>query len=145
MTIVAQILQAKGHAIFSTAPNATVYEALELMAQQDVGALLVLAGTNLVGILSERDYARKVILKGKFSKDTLVRDIMTEEVFCVSAEQTIEQCMALMTAKRVRHLPVIAQGELAGVVSIGDVVKSLISEQKFVIAELEKYITGCRE
>ena len=142
MTLVAQILQDKGRAIYSTTPDATVYQALEQMAQYDVGALLVLDGKSLVGILSERDYARKIILKGKTSKETFVREIMTEDVVGVSPQQTIEQCMALMTAKRVRHLPVIDRGELIGVISIGDVVKSLIADQQFLIEELEKYVTG---
>ena len=144
MAIVAQILQAKGHAVWSIAPEATVYAALELMAEKDIGALLVLHRGELVGILSERDYARKVILKGKFSKDTQVREIMTEEVFGVRPDQPIEECMALMTAKRVRHLPVIEEGKLIGVISIGDVVKALISDQDLLIHALESYITGSR-
>ncbi|MBI5029195.1 MAG: CBS domain-containing protein [Chloroflexi bacterium] len=144
MTIVAQVLQVKGNTVWTIAPDATVYAALELMAVKDVGALLVLEQNELVGILSERDYARKVILKGKFSKDTQVREIMTDVVFFVRPDQTIEECMTLMTAKRVRHLPVIAQGKLVGVISIGDVVKSLISDQELLIRDLENYITGSR-
>lgn len=144
MTIVAQILQIKGHAIWSIAPDATVYAALELMAAKDVGALLVLEHDRLVGILSERDYARKVVLKGKLSKDTQVREIMTDAVFFVHPDQTIDECMALMTTKRVRHLPVIDHGKLVGVISIGDVVKELIAHQQSLIHELESYITGSR-
>lgn len=144
MTIVAQILQTKGYTVWSIAPEATVYQALERMAEKDVGALLVLDQGKLVGILSERDYARKVVLKGKFSKDTLVREIMTETVFCVRPEQTIEECMTLMTNRRVRHLPVVVGDQVIGVISIGDVVKALISDQAFLIQELEKYIVGKR-
>jgi CBS domain-containing protein len=144
MTIVAQILEIKGYTIWSIAPDATVYAALELMAAKDVGALLVLEHDKLVGILSERDYARKVVLKGKSSKDTQVREIMTDAVFSVRPDQTIEECMTLMTAKRIRHLPVIAQGKLVGVISIGDVVKALIAHQELLIQELESYIMGRR-
>jgi len=144
MTTVAQLLLTKGRARWSIAPEATVYAALELMAEKDIGALLVLEEDNLVGVISERDYARKVVLKGKFSKDTRVREIMSEEVVCVCPEQTIEECMALMTAKRVRHLPVLAEDKLVGVISIGDVVKAVISEKEFMIQELERYITGTR-
>ena len=144
MIIVAQLLQTKGYDIWSIEPDATVYEALERMAEKDIGALLVVEGQNLKGILSERDYARKVILKGKLSKDTRVREIMSDEVVYVRPEQTIEECMALMTAKRVRHLPVLTRGRLIGVISIGDVVKAMISDQEFLIRELEHYITGSR-
>lgn len=144
MTTVAQVLKEKGHDIWSISPDATVYDALKLMAEKEVGALLVLEKSNLIGIVSERDYARKVVLKGKFSHDTQVREIMTDQVFCVCPEQTIEECMALMTAKRVRHLPVFAADELIGVISIGDVVKTLISEKEFLIGQLEEYITGAR-
>ena len=144
MIIVAQLLQTKGYDIWSIEPDATVYEALERMAEKDIGALLVVEGQNLKGILSERDYARKVILKGMLSKDTRVREIMSDEVVYVRPEQTIEECMALMTAKRVRHLPVLTRGRLIGVISIGDVVKAMISDQEFLIRELEHYITGSR-
>jgi CBS domain-containing protein len=142
MTTIVQVLQEKGCAVWSIAPDATVYAALESMAEKDIGALLVLAGDELVGIISERDYARKVVLKGKSSKDTRVREIMSEKVICVYPEQTIEDCMALMTAKRVRHLPVLADDKLVGVISIGDAVKAVIADQEFLIEELEKYITG---
>jgi len=110
------------------------------MAQADVGALVVLAGERLAGIFSERDYARKVILFGKSSRETLVREIMTEKVLCVRPDQTVDQCMALMTDKRVRHLPVLDHKHVTGVISIGDVVKEFISEQRFMIEQLENYI-----
>jgi CBS domain-containing protein len=119
-----------------------VYEALDLMAEKNVGALLVLEEGELVGIISERDYARGVVLKGKTAKDTPVREIMTERVVYVRLEQTVEECMALMTDKRIRHLPVLAEGQLIGVISIGDVVKDVIAEQEFIIQQLESYITG---
>jgi len=144
MTTVSQILQHKGYDICSIAPDATVYSALELMAAKNIGAVLVMEGGNLVGIMSERDYARKVILKSRFSKDTLVREIMTESVVCVRPEQSIEECMALMTSKHIRHLPVIKENKVVGVVSIGDVVRAVIADQQFIIEQLENYITGKR-
>ena len=122
-------------------PDDTVFTALALMAQFDIGALLVLERGKLVGIFSERDYARKIILKGKASKDTLVREIMSERVSCVTLSQTVEECMALMTDKRVRHLPVLgADNEVLGILSIGDLVKETISEQQFTIEQLVFYI-----
>jgi CBS domain-containing protein len=124
------------------APDAMVYDALELMADKNVGAVLVIDADRLVGILSERDYARKVILHGKSSKDTPIREIMTQRVVYVRPQQTAEECMALMTDKRVRHLPVLEDDQLVGVISIGDVVKSIISEQEFIIEQLERYISG---
>ena len=145
MKTVQELLRNKGYHIWSIGPDATVYEALTLMAEKDVGALLVLDNAGqLVGILSERDYARKIVLKGKTSRETPVREIMTEKVVWVRPDQTIEECMALMTNKRIRHLPVQEQGRLLGVISIGDVVKDIISEQEFVIEQLENYITGRR-
>ncbi len=144
MTTVAQLLQGKGRAVWTVAPDATVYDALSLMADKNVGALVVLEETHVVGILSERDYARKVILKGKFSKDTLVHEIMTDKVYFVRPEQTIEECMALMTAERVRHLPVLEDDQLGGIISIGDVVRVVISDKEFLIKQLEHYITGIR-
>ncbi len=125
-------------------PDATVFDALKLMAEKNVGALLVLEAGRLTGILSERDYARKVILKGKSSLNTPVRDIMTERVMFVHPEQTVEDCMALMTDKHVRHLPVLVGQQVVGVVSIGDLVKASLDEKDFVIKQLENYITGGR-
>ena len=145
MKTVQELLRNKGYHIWSIGPDATVYEALTLMAEKDVGALLVLDNAGqLVGILSERDYARKIVLKGRTSRETPVREIMTEKVVWVRPDQTIEECMALMTNKHIRHLPVMEEGRLLGVISIGDVVKDIISEQEFVIAQLENYITGKR-
>ena len=140
MKTVAQMLEGKAQRLLSVPPEATVYDALQLMAQADVGALVVLDGERLAGIFSERDYARKVILFGKSSKETLVREIMTEKVLCVRPDQTVDQCMALMTDKRVRHLPVLDHKRVTGVISIGDVVKEVISEQRFMIEQLENYI-----
>jgi CBS domain-containing protein len=142
MTTVAQLIQEKGRVVWSIAPVATVYDALRLMAEKNIGALVVMEAERVVGILSERDYARKVILKGKFSKDTLVREIMTDKVYFLQPEQTIEECMALMTAQRVRHLPVVVEGRVAGVISIGDVVKAAMGDRDFMIRQLEGYITG---
>ena len=142
MTIVAQVLQAKGYDIWSVTPDTSVYDAIKMMADKEVGALLVLEGEKLVGIVSERDYARKVILKGKSSKDTPVREIMTSKVYYVRPEQTIEECMALMTARRIRHLPVLDGDRLVGILSIGDVVKAVIADQEFLIQQLEHYITS---
>jgi len=140
MKTVQQILQGKAQRLLSVHPEATVYDALQSMAQADVGALVVLDGERLAGIFSERDYARKVILFGKSSRETLVREIMTEKVLCVRPDQTVDQCMALMTDKRVRHLPVLDHKRVTGVISIGDVVKEVISEQRFMIEQLENYI-----
>jgi len=142
MNRVKDILRTKGHRVWSIAPDATVYEALELLAEKNVGAVLVMEGNRLVGIFSERDYARKVVLRGKASRTTLVREVMTERVIYVVPEETAEECMALMTDKRVRHLPVLEGDQVIGVVSIGDVVKGIISEQEFLIEQLERYITG---
>lgn len=142
MKTVKDVLNAKVKQISSIAPDATVFEALKLMAEKEVGALLVMEGDRLIGILSERDYARKVIIQGKSSKETSVREIMSEKVMVVNPANTIEECMALMTEKYVRHLPVVENGKVTGVVSIGDVVKCIISEQHFIIDNLVKYITG---
>jgi CBS domain-containing protein len=142
MKTVRQLLQAKGYDIWSVAPDDSVYDALKLMADKNVGAVLVTEAGNLVGILSERDYARKVILKGRTSRDTPVREIMTEKVVYVRPDQTTEECMALMTDKRVRHLPVVENDQLIGIISIGDVVKAIMSHQEFMIEQLENYITG---
>jgi len=135
-----QLLEGKPPLV-PVAPDDTVLTALTLLAQFSIGALLVLDGGKLVGIFSERDYARKVILKGKASKDTLVREIMSDKLSCVTLAQTVEECMALMTDKHVRHLPVIgAGGEVLGIISIGDLVKETISHQKFTIEQLVSYI-----
>jgi CBS domain-containing protein len=140
MKSVNQLLQAKGREVYSITPEARVFDALKLMADKDVGALVVQEGGKLAGILSERDYARKVILQGKSSHDITVRDIMTGKVITVGPEQTVEDCMALMTGKRIRHLPVIEGGRLAGLLSIGDLVKEVIAEQEQTIRQLESYI-----
>ena len=142
MNTVRDLLKAKGYEVYSISPDATVYDALKLMSDKEVGALVVLEDEKLVGIISERDYARKVILKGKFSKDIPVREIMAPEILCVSPSQTVEACMALMTDKRIRHIPVLEEDRLIGIISIGDVVKSVLSEQKLRIDQLEHYIRG---
>jgi CBS domain-containing protein len=142
MKTVEQILDAKGSDVWSITPDASVLEAIKLMAEKEVGALLVMTGEKPVGIVSERDYARKVILKGRSSKKTPIQDIMTTHVVCVSPDQSIEECMALMTEKHIRHLPVMDGEQLRGMLSIGDLVKAVIAEQKLVIKELERYISG---
>ena len=140
MATVKQLLQAKKRPPCTIGPDAPVYDALKLMAAEEIGALLVVEGERLVGIISERDYARKVILHGKSSHDIPVRAIMTERVVCVAPERTVEECMALMTDKHIRHLPVIENDRLVGVLSIGDLVKEKISQQQFTIKQLESYI-----
>jgi len=140
MKTVTQLLQAKGGEIHSIGPDSRVIEALKLMAEKDVGALVVMDGGRLAGIISERDYARKVILHGKSSHDILVREIMTGKVYTVHPGQTVEECMALMTVKRIRHLPVTDGERLVGVLSIGDLVKEVIAEQEQTIKQLESYI-----
>ena len=142
MRSVEKLLQLKGNQTWSLDPQATVYEALQLMSDKEVGAILVLEKGEVVGIFTERDYARKLILKGKFSKDTAVRELMTQEVLYVDPHNTIDDCMVLMTNNRVRHLPVLDNGQLVGIVSLGDMVKHIISDQESTIAQLEKYITG---
>ncbi|HWO41503.1 MAG TPA: CBS domain-containing protein [Candidatus Eisenbacteria bacterium] len=142
MKRVRDILDAKGRDVWSIAPDASVYDAIKLMADKSIGALLVVDNGQLVGIISERDYARKVILQGRSSKTTRVREIMTSRVIYTHPDQNIEECMAVMTDKRIRHLPVLDQGHLVGIISIGDLVKSIIVEQKFIIEQLEKYITS---
>lgn len=138
-----QVLESKpSQAIYSIPPTATVYAALQLMAEKGIGALLVIEHGEIKGILSERDYARKVILMSRTSRETLVRDIMTTAVIYVSANQSTDECMALMTQHRLRHLPVMEGEELVGMLSIGDLVKDIISEQQFIIEQLEHYITG---
>jgi CBS domain-containing protein len=140
MKTVQQLLESKRHSLISVVPSATVLEALQVMAEKEIGAVVVLEDGHLVGIFSERDYARKVVLQGKASKETPVREIMTEKVVCVRPEQTIEDCMGLMTDKRIRHLPVLEHKKVIGVISIGDVVKEMLSEKEFVIKQLESYI-----
>jgi CBS domain-containing protein len=140
MTIVRQLLEDKGRAIYSVQPQAPVLEAVRLMAEHHVGALLVMSGSVLNGIVSERDYARKVILLGRSSADTPVRDIMTAAVLTVSLDDSVQKCMQLMTDRRVRHLPVTDAGGVIGMVSIGDLVKAVIAEQQQQIAQLESYI-----
>ena len=139
---VRNVLQSKSSSTISVCPDSTVFEALELMLEKNIGALLVMQQNKFVGIFTERDYARKVILKGKASKGTLVREIMTEHPITVSLDTTIEDCMRLMTNKYIRHLPVMEGEELIGIISIGDVVRYIIDEQKFIIENLEHYITG---
>ncbi len=142
MKNIREILSGKDKNIYSINSSVRVYNALELMAEKDIGALLVMEDGNIKGILSERDYARKVILNGKSSKEMTVEEIMSEDVIYVTAERTVEECMALMTNKRVRHLPVMENDKLIGIISIGDVVKALIDEKEFVIEQLVHYIKG---
>jgi CBS domain-containing protein len=139
---VAAILRSKGYDIHSISPDATVFDGLKVMAENGVGALLVLEGEKLVGILSERDYARKVILLGKSSREAKVKEIMSEKVLYVQPHRTAEECMALMINRRIRHLPVMDDDKLIGVISIGDIVKAVIDEKEFVIEQLEEYISG---
>jgi CBS domain-containing protein len=143
MTTVAQILKTKpDQTVASISPEASVFEAVQKMAEKNIGALVVVEGGKVVGMVSERDYARKVALMARASRDTPVRDIMTGRVMYVRPEQTNEECMALMTENRLRHLPVMQGERLVGLISIGDLVKDIISEQKFIIEQLEHYIAG---
>lgn len=143
MKTLKQLLAGRSRPLAVVTPNDTVYHALSVMAQHDVGALLVLNGEQLVGIFSERDYARKIILHGKSSKETLVSEVMSDRVAYVTPAATLDECMALMTEKRFRHLPVLEEdGNVAGMISIGDLVKETISDQKFLIEQLERYISG---
>lgn len=145
MTIVAHILKAKpDHAVYTTTPPASVFDAIALMAEKNIGGLVVTEGDRVVGIITERDYARKIALRERSSSETTVRDIMTSRVMYVRPDQTSEECMMLMTENRLRHLPVMDHGKLIGLISIGDLVKDIISEQKFVIQQLEHYIHGER-
>jgi len=139
---VRMILKNKGNYVWSLPPERTVYEAISMMAEKSVGTIVVLSGEQLVGIISERDYARKVILKGKLSKQTLVSEIMSSPVTTVDPDRTADECMRLMTEKRIRHLPVMDQGQLVGVVSIGDLVKAIVSVQAETIQYLSDYIGG---
>jgi CBS domain-containing protein len=145
MTTAAQVLRSKADkTIHTTTPSASVFDAVKLMAEKNIGSLLVMEGRAVVGLITERDYARKIVLMARSSKETPVRDIMTSPVMYVRPDQTSEECMALMTENRVRHLPVMDDGTLIGVISIGDLVKDVISEQKFIIQQLEHYIAGER-
>ncbi len=140
MRSVADLLHDKGNQVWAVAPDQTVLDALRVMAEKEVGALLVTAGDQVLGILSERDYARKIVLKGKSSETTPVADVMSSEVTSVSPRQSVKECMSLMTEKRIRHLPVIDRGKVVGVISIGDLVKAVIEDQQFTIDQLEHYI-----
>lgn len=142
MTTVDKLLSNKGNETWTIGPQASVYDAIVLMSEKNVGALLVVDSDSVVGIITERDYARKLVLQGRLSRDTVVSDVMTAEVLYVEPINTTADCMVLMTNNRIRHLPVLSDGELVGIVTIGDVVKHIISEQESTIAQLEKYITG---
>ena len=144
MKTVNQLLHTKGREVWSVTQGTSVFDALKVMADKNIGALLVMEENQLAGIFSERDYARKVILKGKSSKEMTVQEIMTERVDCVSPSQTVRECMTLMTEKHHRHLPVVDGERVVGMISIGDVVKAIISDQEFTIEQLESYITGSR-
>ena len=142
MRTVRDILRAKGHKVYSISPEATVYEALKLMAKKNVGSILVFEEKKLVGMISERDYSRKTILQGRLSKETAVNEIMTTAMVTVHPDDDIEECMELFTDKHIRHLPVIEKNKVIGVVSIGDIVKSIIDYKDFIIEEMENYIKG---
>lgn len=142
MYTVRDLLNAKGSEVWTVPHDTTVYRALELMAEKNCGSLVIAEGEKVLGMFTERDYARKVILHGKSSKTSTVGELMTKDVLFVSPDDTIENCMALMTDKRLRHLPVLEAGKLAGIVSIGDVVKQIIADREFTVRELERYITG---
>jgi CBS domain-containing protein len=144
MTTIQRLLDNKGHTVWSIPPDASVFEAVQLMADKRVGALMVVDQNELVGVISERDYAREIVLKDRSSRDTPVRSIMTHRVLYVRPQQTLEECMALMTEKHLRHLPVLDDGRLVGVISMRDVVKDLIAEKEFLIEQLEHYITDRR-
>jgi len=144
MTTVQRLLQNKGHTVWSITPDASVFEAVQLMADKRVGALMVVDRNELVGVISERDYAREIVLKDRVSRDTPVSAIMTQRVLYVRPQQTLEECMALMTEKNLRHLPVLNDGRLVGVISMRDVVKDLIAVKQFLIEQMENYITDRR-
>lgn len=144
MVFIRHLLDKKGYNVWSTSPEASVYDALLLLAEKNVGALLVIQEGELVGVVSERDYARKVILQQKASIETPVGEIMSDEVVTVTPQTTVEEAMAIMTEKRFRHLPVVEEGEVVGVISIGDLVKSIIEKQELMINQLENYISGTR-
>ena len=142
MQTVKQLLESKGSDLFTIDPNSSVYDAIKSMADHHIGSLLVMENDKLVGLITERDYSRNVILKGKSSKNITVKEIMVSNVLYTKPEKTIEECMALMTDKRIRHLPVLVDSKVVGMISIGDLVKAIISEQKFMIEQLEHYISG---
>lgn len=142
MKLVKHLLDTKGRYIISITPDASVFDAIKLMADRSVGSLLVMRDDKLLGIVTERDYARKVIIKGRSSKSTLVSDIMTTDLVTTSADQTVNQCMSLMTDRRIRHLPVIEDDKAVGLISIGDIVQAVIADQQEEIAHLEQYITS---
>ena len=144
MTTVERLLQHKGHIVWSIPPDASVFEAVQLMADKRVGALMVVDRNELIGVISERDYAREIVLKDRASRSTPVSAIMTQRVLYVRPQQTLEECMALMTEKHLRHLPVLDNGRLVGVISMRDVVKDLIAEKEFLIEQMENYITDRR-
>ena len=144
MTTVRHVLDQKGHHVHFIRPDASVFDALKMMAENNIGSLVVLEDGKLVGVITERHYAREIVLKGKTSPGTLVRDIMSTKIICARSDQSVEECMAVMTARAVRHLPVLEHGRLVGIVSIGDMVKSVISDQKFIIEQLEHFIHGDR-
>ena len=144
MPTVRHVLSEKGRDVYHIRPDASVFDALRIMAEHRIGALVVLDDGHLAGIITERDYARKIVLLGRTSPGTLVSEIMATRVICARPEQTVEECMAVMTAKAVRHLPVLEHKKVVGIVSIGDMVKSIIADQKFIIEQLEHYIQGCR-
>jgi len=142
MVTVKNILEKKGNKVFSIKPDQTVFEALTVMAEKNIGAVLVMEGENLLGIFSERDYARKLILKGFFSKESVVRNVMTKDLYVVSPDTDIFKCMAMMTEKRIRHIPVVENKKLKGIVTIGDIVNAIICSQEEIIKNLGNYITG---
>lgn len=142
MATVRDLLKTKGREVWSVAPDASVYDALKLMADKNIGAVLVMDGDNIMGILSERDYARKIVLQGKASANTPASEIMTTRVYCVGPQETAEEVMALMTEKKIRHLPVLENDRLIGIISIGDVVKATIAQKEFIIEQLEHYVRG---
>ena len=143
MLKIKDVLQSKSSAIWSLEPDDTAYEAIELMAEKDIGALLVIDGETVVGIFSERDYARKVAVKGRSSQDTPVKELMTTDLYCINSDKNVEECMALMTKAHIRHMPVYDNKILAGIVTFGDIVNAVIVDQKVKIQDLETYIKGC--
>ncbi len=142
MNTLSQLLHGKSSEVWSIGPDATVYDAIHLMAEKGIGALVVLKDESLVGVISERDYARDVVLKDRSSKETLVKEIMSDKVVYADPHQTVDECLAVMTEKRIRHLPVMDGDQMLGLVSMGDLVKVVIAEQKLTIDQLERYITG---